>query len=105
MAGRHAAILTCRDDGLQEMPSNLKVFVRLPPVTPKQRSWFVQSWATIGGVSKPTGWGEDVTRGFPVIQMRDSGIIYPGIPEKPSQMAVSFKTQEKLETTCYVRVL
>jgi hypothetical protein len=37
--------------------------------------------------------------------MRDAGVIYPGIPEKPGQMAISFKTQEKLETAAYLRVL
>eukprot|EP00746_Dinoflagellata_sp_MGD_P164941 gnl/MRDRNA2_/MRDRNA2_93924_c0_seq1.p1 gnl/MRDRNA2_/MRDRNA2_93924_c0~~gnl/MRDRNA2_/MRDRNA2_93924_c0_seq1.p1 ORF type:complete len:3212 (+),score=535.85 gnl/MRDRNA2_/MRDRNA2_93924_c0_seq1:111-9746(+) len=105
VAGRHTALLTCREDGLQESPPNLKVLVKLPPVTPKMRSWFIQSWGSYDGVDKPTGWGEDVGRGFPVVQMRDSGIIYPGIPEKRGVMAVSFKTQEKMDVAAYVRVM
>merc|ERR1719326_1446610 len=63
MAGRHAAILQCRSDGLFEQPQGLRVLVTLPPVTPKQRSWFVQAWT-----DKPRGWGEDIKGGFPVIQ-------------------------------------
>lgn len=105
VAGRHAALLECRSDGLQEMPSNLRILVKLPAVTPMRRSWFVQAWGNYDGVDKPTGWGEDVTGGFPVVQMRDAGIVYPGIPERQGTMAVTFKTQEKMETTSYLRVL
>jgi hypothetical protein len=105
VAGRHAALLTCRSDGLYEQPQGLKVLVKLPPITPKMRSWFIQAWVEKDGEPKPTGWGEDVDNGFPVIQMRDSGIIYPGIPEKRGVMAVSFKTQEKMDVAAYVRVV
>lgn len=84
--GRQKAVINLKEDGIQS-PLSFKLRVRTPTKTPSDKSWHVLGSNSFS--KEQVGWGEDVHRGFEVVQMRDTGVLFPGIPG-PAEMAFKF---------------
>jgi hypothetical protein len=83
----------------------LKVSILTPAANAIPPSFFVQLWDYDAEFDKFTelGWGED-TVGVKIRQMSGAGVIFPGIPNVPGQMAFRFETNLKVEANGKIRV-
>eukprot|EP00397_Hematodinium_sp_SG-2012_P005018 GEMP01005035.1.p1 GENE.GEMP01005035.1~~GEMP01005035.1.p1 ORF type:complete len:731 (+),score=154.13 GEMP01005035.1:195-2387(+) len=94
VAGRQKAVLQLREDGITETLTKLFIKVQTPTKTPSEKSWHIE--ATDSFNKDQVGWGEDVHGGFDVVQMRDTDILFPGVPGA-SQMTLKFTTVQTIE--------
>jgi hypothetical protein len=96
ISGRAIANLVFSGKGLATTPT----FMQIKIITPSQNqagryanSWFIQ---LMDEMDVELGWGEDQT-GVQVMQMLNSGVIYPAIPEIEGNMAFRFTTNKKVD--------
>jgi len=99
-AGRPTARLACNLGPSATSIQGLKLRVNTPAQTPSVRSWLVEGLVENAGA---VGWGED-SIGFDLQQMRDVSITYAGVPDVETQLAVGFRTSEKMDPGSQVEI-
>jgi len=93
IAGRPTAQLSCSAADLTNIVQGIKVFVGTPSEMPASRNWFVE--ASMVKTGTLIGWGED-SAGITITPMKDVGVVYAGVPNIMSQLALRFRTSETL---------
>lgn len=100
-SGQPTARLACNLGPSVTSINGLKLRVNTPAQTPSARAWLVEGLVENAGA---VGWGED-SIGFDLQQMRDVSITYPGVPGVETQLAVGFRTSEKLDRGSQIEIL
>jgi len=101
VTNRSAAVIVCREGGLLEPPQSVRIRVIAPAAIVGSPSWFVSARNRVTG--QVLGWGED-PEGVEVSQMRNAGVVYPGIPQVMGTMAFRFITNVKVDAGGMLRV-
>jgi len=101
VANRAAAVIVCREGGLLAPPEDVRIRIIAPAATLGDSSWFVSARNRATG--QVLGWGED-PQGVEVSQMRDAGVVYPGIPQVSGTMVFRFSTNVKVDEGGKLRV-
>jgi hypothetical protein len=98
--GRSVATLTCKEEGITEMPENLRIRVRTPRRAPTERAWFIQAvnvWD-----EAQIAWGE--APGIDVEQMLDTSVVYPGVPATRGRMVWRFRSQRVVQAGGFLEI-
>jgi len=93
ISGRAVAKLRFSGAGLVAPPNYMMIKIVTPDQNLQDSSWFIKLTDSMG---VELGWGEDPV-GVTVMQMLNSGVVYPAIPEIEGVMAFRFTTNKKVD--------